>query len=105
MIFTKQEIHENYPLSERIRLEKAKSQNSIVYWINELIRQSATGAEDVPSLIDSNRNLTAQIEDLYREKEELLSLFPGVYNYKDLVDMIQDMENQLSELYKEKESN
>lgn len=104
MVFTKQEILENFPLEERLRLEKAKSQNSVVYWINELIRQSVQGVEDVPGLIEFSKNLTQQVEDLYKEKEELLSLYPGVYSFSDLVEMIQDMEKQLSELYKEKES-
>lgn len=103
MIFTKQEIQDNFPLEERIQLEKTKSQNSIIYWINELVSQSSPGVKDVPGLIEFNRNLTEQLEDLYKEKEALLSRYPGIYSMEDLMEMIQDMENQLSELYKEKE--
>lgn len=103
MIFTKQEIQDNFPLQERIKLEKTKSQNSVVYWINELISQSFPGVDDVPGLISLNKSMTEQIEDLYREKEELLASFPGVYSTQDLIDMIRDMESQLTELYKEKE--
>lgn len=103
MLFTKQEIQENYPLEERMKLEKAKSQNSTIYWINELISETTPGADDVPSLIKMHKNMTEQVEDLYREKEALLAEFPGVYSFEDLVDLIHDMENQLSDLYKEKE--
>jgi hypothetical protein len=104
MIFTKQEIQENFPLNERIKLEKTKSQNSVVYWINELVSQSVPGVDDVPGLIALNKNITEQVEDLYKEKEELLSAFPGLHSTHDLIEMVRDMENQLIELYKEKEN-
>ncbi|WCL47816.1 hypothetical protein [Leptospira sp. GIMC2001] len=128
MIFTKQELLDNYPLQERKKLEKAKSQNSVVFWINELISSQVSGAEDVPSLISLTKNVTDQLESLYadmevknwssevesltdqvvslyEEKDELFSAFPGAQSTGDIIDMIKQMEEQLIELYKEKESN
>ena len=126
MVFTKEEILGNFPFKERLKLEKAKSQNSIVYWINELVASNFSGADDVPSLIAFTKNVTEQLESLYEEKEtlrspdtsasvieqleglysekeELYSHFPGVRSNQDLIEMVRDMEAQLSDLYKEKE--
>jgi hypothetical protein len=131
MVFTKQEVMENYPLKERIRLEKAKSQNSVLFWINELINQTVQGAEDVPGLIAITKNLTEQLEsvyeemeksgssglgdemynsltdqivDLYKEKELLFSKYPSANSIDEIIQMMEDLENQLIELYKEKET-
>jgi hypothetical protein len=126
MVFTKEEVLGNFPFKERLKLEKAKSQNSIVYWINELVASNFSGADDVPSLISFTKNVTEQLEALYEEKEssnspdtsasvleqleglysekeELYSHFPGVHSNQDLIEMVRDMEAQLSDLYKEKE--
>lgn len=125
MVFTKEEILGNFPFAERLKLEKAKSQNSIIYWINELVASNFSGTDDIPSLIAYTKNVTEQLEALYEEKEnssndsgasileqleglysekdELYAQFPGVHSNQDLVDMIRDMEAQLSDLYKEKE--
>ena len=126
MVFTKEEVLGNFPFKERLKLEKAKSQNSIVYWINELVSSQFSGVDDVSSLIaytknvteqleslyeekesissnDSSASLLEQLEGLYQEKEELYAQFPGVHSNQDLIEMIRDMEFQLSDLYKEKE--
>ncbi|MBM9547627.1 hypothetical protein JWG40_11410 [Leptospira sp. 201903074] len=99
MIFTKREIDEHYPLSERLRLEKAKSQNSVIYWINELVRNQVRGAEDVTSLIEVTKDLIAQVEALYAEKEN--STFSVTTDQTIPVDSGL-LEEQLSSLYEEK---
>lgn len=99
MIFTKREIDEHYPLSERLRLEKAKSQNSVIYWINELVRNQVRGAEDVTSLIEVTKDLIAQVEALYAEKEN--STFSVTTDQTMPVDSGL-LEEQLSSLYEEK---
>ncbi|EKJ85722.1 hypothetical protein [Leptospira meyeri] len=98
MIFTKREIEEHYPLEERLRLEKAKSQNSIIYWINELVRSQVNGAEDVTSLIEVTKNLVTQVEALYSEKE---NSFSNSDTGQSTPADIQSMEEQLSNLYEE----
>lgn len=100
MIFTKREIEEHYPLSERLRLEKAKSQNSVIYWINELVRNQVRGAEDVTSLIEVTKDLVMQVEDLYAEKENSLTKAPVQSSNSIELDSI---EEQISDLYAEKE--
>ncbi|ABZ95977.1 hypothetical protein EHQ92_15145 [Leptospira biflexa] len=101
MIFTKREIEEHYPLSERLRLEKAKSQNSVIYWINELVRNQVRGAEDVTSLIEVTKDLVMQVEDLYAEKENSVANPSGQSSNSIELDSI---EEQISDLYAEKES-
>lgn len=101
MIFTKREIEEHYPLSERLRLEKAKSQNSVIYWINELVRNQVRGAEDVTSLIEVTKDLVMQVEDLYAEKENSVANPSGQTSNSIELDSI---EEQISDLYAEKES-
>ncbi|EMY59779.1 hypothetical protein [Leptospira terpstrae] len=100
MIFTKREIDEHYPLSERLRLEKAKSQNSVIYWINELVRSQVRGAEDVTSLIEVTKDLVTQVEALYAEKENSISI--PVSDQSNSVEVVL-LEEQLSDLYAEKE--
>ncbi|XDD56029.1 hypothetical protein AB3N62_18240 [Leptospira sp. WS4.C2] len=100
MIFTKREIDEHYPLPERLRLEKAKSQNSVIYWINELVRSQVRGAEDVTSLIEVTKELVTQVEALYAEKENSISI-PDI-NQSNSLD-VGLLEEQLSNLYEEKE--
>lgn len=150
MIFSKQELSENYPLKERIQLEKSKTQNNPIFWINEIIRRTSPGASDVLSLLDLSQNLVEQVEsmyaekedvmatssaptlpsaesihtpspshssegssvyleeqivELYREKEEILSRFPGIGSLHELVDMVHGMEEQLVNMYNDKEMN
>ncbi|GBF44105.1 hypothetical protein LPTSP2_34080 [Leptospira ellinghausenii] len=100
MIFTKREIEEHYPLSERLRLEKAKSQNSVIYWINELVRNQVRGAEDVTSLIEVTKDLVMQVEDLYAEKEN--SVTNAIGNPSNSIES-DSIEEQISDLYAEKE--
>lgn len=100
MIFTKREIDEHYPLPERLRLEKAKSQNSVIYWINELVRSQVRGAEDVTSLIEVTKDLITQVEALYAEKENSISI--PVSDQSNSVEVVL-LEEQLSDLYAEKE--
>lgn len=98
MIFTKKEFEENYPLEERLKLEKLKYQNSLIYWVNELIQSHVRGAEDVPSLIQVTKDLVMQVESLYQEKE---SLDTPRSNNSHLG--VEGMEEQLVSLYEEKE--
>ncbi|MCG6153758.1 hypothetical protein [Leptospira bandrabouensis] len=100
MIFTKREIDEHYPLAERLRLEKAKSQNSVIYWINELVRNQVRGAEDVTSLIEVTKDLIAQVEALYAEKENSASDETTIQSNLPEAELL---ENQLISLYEEKE--
>ncbi|XDD44437.1 hypothetical protein AB3N58_16880 [Leptospira sp. WS60.C2] len=100
MIFTKREIEEHYPLSERLRLEKAKSQNSVIYWINELVRSQVRGAEDVPGLIEVTKDLVMQVEDLYAEKENSLPSH-SLPSSKSIE--LESLDEQISDLYEEKE--
>ncbi|MCT8335534.1 hypothetical protein NUH30_17760 [Leptospira sp. 85282-16] len=100
MIFTKREIEEHYPLAERLRLEKAKSQNSVIYWINELVRNQVRGAEDVTSLIEVTKDLIAQVEALYAEKENSASNETTIQSNLPEAELL---ENQLVSLYEEKE--
>ncbi|MCG6146378.1 hypothetical protein [Leptospira bandrabouensis] len=100
MIFTKREIDEHYPLAERLRLEKAKSQNSVIYWINELVRNQVRGAEDVTSLIEVTKDLIAQVEALYAEKENSASDETTIQSNLPEAELL---ENQLVSLYEEKE--
>lgn len=100
MIFTKTEIEEHYPLAERLRLEKAKSQNSVIYWINELVRNQVRGAEDVTSLIEVTKDLISQVEALYAEKENSASNETTIQSNLPEAELL---ENQLVSLYEEKE--
>lgn len=100
MIFTKKEIDEHYPLEERLRLDRAKSQNSLVYWINELVRAQVRGAEDVPTLIQVTRDLIEQVESLYAEKENNATIGDSATSKVIEVELL---EEQLSDLYAEKE--
>ncbi|TGK83188.1 hypothetical protein EHQ24_07740 [Leptospira noumeaensis] len=103
MIFTKREIEEHYPLEERLRLEKAKSQNSVIYWINELVRNQVNGAEDVTSLIEVTKDLISQIEALYAEKEKLLEQ-TKTNSIEEVIGLIHGMEEQLNSMYSEYET-
>ncbi|PJZ83231.1 hypothetical protein [Leptospira harrisiae] len=103
MIFTKREIEEHYPLEERLRLEKAKSQNSVIYWINELVRNQVNGAEDVTSLIEVTKDLISQIEALYAEKETLLEQ-TKTNSIEEVIGLIHGMEEQLNSMYSEYET-
>ncbi|MCW7492596.1 hypothetical protein ND861_09320 [Leptospira sp. 2 VSF19] len=100
MIFTKREIDEHFPLAERLRLEKAKSQNSVIYWINELVRNQVRGAEDVTSLIEVTKDLIAQVEALYAEKENSFSNGTTIQSNHSEAELLKD---QLASLYEEKE--
>lgn len=100
MIFTKKEIDEHYPLEERLRLDRAKSQNSLVYWINELVRAQVRGAEDVPTLIQVTKDLIEQVESLYAEKENNATIGDSATSKVIEVELL---EEQLSDLYAEKE--
>ncbi|MCU0825595.1 MAG: hypothetical protein MUF77_13245 [Leptospira sp.] len=100
MIFTKKEIEEHYPLEERLRLDRAKSQNSLVYWINELVRAQVRGAEDVPTLIQVTKDLIEQVESLYAEKENNATIGDSATSKVIEVELL---EEQLSDLYAEKE--
>ena len=103
MMFTKREIEEHYPLSERLRLEKAKSQNSVIYWINELVRNQVRGAEDVTSLIEVTKDLVMQVEDLYAEKESLFEQ-TKTSSISEVIALIKGMEEQLNSMYSEYET-
>ncbi|TGL55492.1 hypothetical protein EHQ59_03505 [Leptospira kemamanensis] len=103
MIFTKREIEEHYPLAERLRLEKTKSQNSVIYWINELVRNQVRGAEDVPSLIEVTKDLVLQVEDLYAEKEMLFAE-TKTHSIAEVISLIRGMEEQLNSMYSEYET-
>ncbi len=103
MVFSKKEVQENYPLAERIKMERAKTQNSITYWINELVSTQFPGIDDVPALIQMTHSLIAQVEDLYKEKESLLKVFPGVKSTQEAIDLAKGMEEQLKAIYAEKE--
>jgi hypothetical protein len=100
MIFTKKEIEEHYPLEERLRMEKAKAQNSTIFWINELVRAQVRGTEDVPSLIQVTKDLIAQVESLYAEKENNVPL-DEKFSSNTVETAL--LEEQLSDLYQEKE--
>ncbi len=100
MIFTKKEIEEHFPLEERLRLDRAKSQNSLVYWINELVRAQVRGADDVPTLIQVTKDLIEQVESLYAEKENNATIRDSATSKSVDVDLL---EEQLSDLYAEKE--
>lgn len=103
MIFTKREIDEHYPLPERLRIEKAKSQNSVIYWINELVRNQVRGAEDVTSLIEVAKDLVTQVEALYSEKEVLFAK-TKTNSIEEVIALIQGMEEQLNSMYSEYET-
>lgn len=103
MVFSKKEVEENYPLAERIKMERAKTQNSITFWINELVSSQFPGTEDVPALIQMTHSLVAQIEGLYQEKESLLNAFPGTKSTQEVIDLAKGMEEQLKAIYAEKE--
>lgn len=100
MIFTKKEIEEHYPLEERLRMEKAKAQNSTIFWINELVRAQVRGTEDVPSLIQVTKDLIDQVESLYAEKENNATLDAKISSNTLETTLL---EEQLSDLYAEKE--
>ncbi|MCZ8343464.1 MAG: hypothetical protein O9301_10560 [Leptospira sp.] len=100
MIFTKKEIEEHFPLEERLRLDRAKSQNSLVYWINELVRAQVRGADDVPTLIQVTKDLIEQVESLYAEKENNATIRDSATSKSGDVDLLKE---QLSDLYAEKE--
>jgi len=128
MIFSKQELESNYPLAERLKVERAKTQNHITFWINELIATSIPGVEDVPSLLRMTKGLVEQVEDLYtdketesqdaknfvasleaqvealyKEKEELMQAFPGARTTEDIIQIAKGLEAQTNSLYAEKE--
>nr|WP_244310337.1 hypothetical protein [Leptospira noumeaensis] len=86
-----------------MRLEKAKSQNSVIYWINELVRNQVNGAEDVTSLIEVTKDLISQIEALYAEKEKLLEQ-TKTNSIEEVIGLIHGMEEQLNSMYSEYET-
>lgn len=104
MVFSKKELEENYPLIERMRMERAKTQSSITFWINELVSSHFPGIEDVPALLAMTQSLVSQVEGLYEEKQALLAAFPGTKTTEDVIDLAKGMEEQLKAIYAEKEN-
>jgi len=100
MLYTNKELENNFPLAERMKLEKLKAQNSPVYWINEYISASVTGAADVQSLVSYSKNVTEQLESVYEDIEPFLK---RANNIRDLADYIKSLEDQVEDLYREKE--
>lgn len=100
MLYTNKELEANFPLSERMKLEKLKAQNSPVYWMNEYISASVSGASDVQSLVGYAKNMTEQLESVYQEIEPFLK---KTNDLGELSGYIQSLEDQVEDLYKEKE--
>jgi DNA repair exonuclease SbcCD ATPase subunit len=100
MVFTNKELEKNFPLEERLKIEKSKSQNSPIFWINEYIQSHIPTADDVVSVVRYSKNITEQLESLYSDIEPFLS---KVSNIQDLVSYIKSLEDQVEDLYKEKE--
>ncbi len=100
MIFTAKELEKDFPIDERLRIEKAKAQSSPIYWINEYITSHIPTAANVTEVVRYSKNLTEQVESLYSDIEPFLSKVP---NLKDLAAYIQSLEDQVEDLYKEKE--
>lgn len=100
MLYTNKELETNFPLSERMKLEKLKAQNSPVYWMNEYIAASISGATDVTSLVGYSKNVTEQLESVYQDIEPFLKKTNDI---RELAEYIQSLEEQVEDLYKEKE--
>ena len=58
---------------------------------------------DIQELAGYIQSLEEQVEDLYKEKEEAIHSFEGVYSIADLVNLAKGMEEQLKSLYSERE--
>ncbi|MCB1178574.1 MAG: hypothetical protein KDK36_13395 [Leptospiraceae bacterium] len=101
MIFKKEELDE-FPLSERLRIEKAKAQLNPTYWINEYISSHVPTADGVVSLVDYSKDITGQLESLYGDLETVLNKY-GVDSLDDLMGYIESLKDQVESLYSEKE--
>ncbi|HMW06853.1 MAG TPA: hypothetical protein PK079_09130 [Leptospiraceae bacterium] len=100
MLYTNKELETHFPLSERMKLEKMKAQNSPVYWMNEYIAASIEGADDVQSLVSYSKNVTEQLESVYADIEPFLKKTSDI---RLLADYIRSLEDQVEDLYQEKE--
>jgi uncharacterized protein Yka (UPF0111/DUF47 family) len=100
MMFTTKELEKNFPIEERLRIEKSKAQSSPMYWINEYISSHIPTASDVTEVVRYSKNLTEQVESLYQDIEPLLK---KVSNIQEIVSYIQSLEDQVEDLYREKE--
>jgi hypothetical protein len=100
MLITNKELEANFPLSERLKLEKLKAQNSPVYWMNEYISSNVSGANDVQSLVHYSKNVTEQLESVYEDIEPYLKKTSDI---RELAQYIKSLEDQVEDLYKEKE--
>ncbi|GEM_PF-1504174 len=100
MLYTNKELETHYPISERMKLEKLKAQNSPVYWMNEYISSSVPGTSDVQSLVSYSQNVTEQLESVYEDIEPFLKKTSDI---KQLAAYIQSLEDQVEDLYQEKE--
>ncbi len=100
MLYTNKELETHFPISERMKLEKLKAQNSPVYWMNEYIAESVPGTTDVQSLVGYSKNVTEQLESVYADIEPFLAKATDI---KQLAAYIQSLEDQVEDLYQEKE--
>ena len=100
MLYTNKEFETNFPLSERMKLEKLKAQTSPVFWMNEYIASNVSGASDVQSLVSYTKNVTEQLESVYQDIEPFLEKANDI---NELGGYIQSLEEQVEDLYKEKE--
>lgn len=100
MLYTNKELETHFPISERMKLEKLKAQNSPVYWMNEYIAASVSGVNDVQSLVGYSKNVTEQLESVYADIEPFLKKTSDI---SQLSDYIRSLEEQVEDLYQEKE--
>ncbi len=101
MIIKKDEW-EKIPLSERLKWETWKIQQSPIYWINEYIESHVPSAEDVKGLVEHTKNLTSQLETIYSQMESLFEKY-SLTDFESLDEYIQSLKDQVESLYQEKE--
>jgi archaellum component FlaC len=101
-ILTKEELEKNFPVAERLKLEKIKAQSNPVYWINEYISSNVSGATDVQSLVEYSKSITVQLESIYGQIESIINEF-GVSDLESLKSYIDSLKDQVENLYSEKE--
>ncbi|MDX1960742.1 MAG: hypothetical protein SFU98_19375 [Leptospiraceae bacterium] len=102
MYFKKDELDGSYPLKERLKVEKAKAQSLVTYWINEYISSHVNDVEDVPELVERSINVTSQLEALYEDKSKVLNKY-NVNDFEELFSYIGSLEEQVASLYAEKD--
>jgi hypothetical protein len=101
MIIKKEELND-FPFSERIKLERAKAQNNPAFWINEYISSHVPAADSVMSLVDYSKNVTNQLESLYEDIDGFLQKY-GVGSMDELHTYIKSLKDQVESMYSEKE--